>query len=326
MAGDYIIMRLDLEDDPDVIVISTTCGIEIDAVIGKLHRLWSWADKHTRDGYVRGILSHWIDTKVNCVGFFDALVSVGWMRENKDGVLFVAFDKHNGKNAKSRADGRKRQSKSRANKTVNVSQDCHNPVTKKCDQRREEKRREENTNKTSLLVPNKESEVVAISEGISVQESDAPKYDRVAMRQVVDAWNSIPDVKKCQRLTGPRERTLNARLGDKFFRENWRRAIELVAASDFCRGGGRDKWLADFEFFLNENSFTKIVEGKYANRDRAGPRLHGVDPVDFTGHEQHFVEMDFDELRAENATDGSEQGDARQDLFADVAGGRESGP
>lgn len=166
----------------------------------------------------------------------------------------------------------------------------------------------------------------ALPEEIPVPESEGPKYDREAMRQVVNAWNSIPDVKKCQRLTTARERSLNARLGDKFFRENWRRAVELVAASDFCRGKGRTVFFADFEFFLNESSFTKIVEGKYANRDRAGPRLNGVDPVDFSGHEQHFVEMDFDELLPEDATDGCDQGDARQSLFEDVAGCRESGP
>ncbi len=326
MAGDYIIMRLDLEDDPDVIVISALCGIEIDAVVGKLHKLWSWADKHTRDGYVRGILSQWIDTKVNCPGFFAALVSVGWMRENKDGVLFVDFDKHNGKNAKSRADGRKRQAKHRAKSNATPSQECNNSVTKNCHQRREEKRREENNNKTSSLPPPEGAEVAVVSQEIPTGESEEPKYDRAAMRAVVDAWNSIPDVKKCQRLTPARERSLNARLTDKFFRENWRRAIELVVASDFLRGKVKPDFLANFEFFLNESSFTKIVEGNYANRGRAGPGSRGLQPLDFSGHEQHFVEMDFDEFRDENSAAGSEKGSCGQGVFANVEGSRESGP
>lgn len=143
MAGDYIIMRLDLCDDPDVIRIAKLTGLEVDSVIGKLHKIWSWADRHTRDGSVT-VDAEYCDTLCAHSGFFDAMCDVGWASRVTDGIKFLNFQKHNGKNAKSRADGRKRTAKWRNKVTKNgdksVTDSCHKNVT------REEKRREENIN------------------------------------------------------------------------------------------------------------------------------------------------------------------------------------
>lgn len=143
MAGDYIIMRLDLCDDPDVIRIAKLTSLEVDSVIGKLHRIWSWADRHTRDGSVT-VDAEYCDKLCAHTGFFDAMCAVGWASHVTDGIQFLNFEKHNGKNAKSRADGRKRTAKYRKN----LSQKCDKDVTKSCHKNvtREEKRREENKN------------------------------------------------------------------------------------------------------------------------------------------------------------------------------------
>ena len=67
-------MRHDLAEDPVVVRIASAVGCNEDEVVGKLHRLWSWADKHKSscDPGVRVPLD-WIDRFLNCPGFCAAL-------------------------------------------------------------------------------------------------------------------------------------------------------------------------------------------------------------------------------------------------------------
>lgn len=127
MAGDWIKMRVDLSDDPAVIAISAKIGVDEDSVVGKLHRLWSWADRHTINGSTDGIRSVWIDRYVSCKGFAEALIDAGWLTETESGIAFPGFEKHNGESAKKRADAQARQRLSRAERREGVtglSRDC----------------------------------------------------------------------------------------------------------------------------------------------------------------------------------------------------------
>jgi len=158
MAGDWIKMRIDLSDDPAVIGIASALRISEDEVVGKLHRLWSWADKHTGDGFVPHITGKWIDKHVEKNGFSAQLVAVGWLVISDDGVTFPSFDRHNGKSAKARAENTERTRLSRKNsdERADLSQ-------KKCDKSvtREEKRREEVNPLTQAMIEiGKTSEVV----------------------------------------------------------------------------------------------------------------------------------------------------------------------
>jgi hypothetical protein len=65
------------------------------------------------------------------------LSQIGWLHIDEDGIIHVLdFEKHNGETAKKRAEAAERQRKSRSAK---LSQKNVTRVTKKCDQRREEK-------------------------------------------------------------------------------------------------------------------------------------------------------------------------------------------
>ena len=46
MAGDWIKVKTDLATDPAVIRTAATLGLTEDVVVGKLCRLWSWANKY----------------------------------------------------------------------------------------------------------------------------------------------------------------------------------------------------------------------------------------------------------------------------------------
>lgn len=108
MAGDWLKMRHDLADDPAVIRLSEAAGIDEDAVIGKLFRLWSWADRHTVDGQAEGVGLGWVDRLTRCPGFASALVRVGWLVEIHEGLSFPRFDRHCSDTAKARALGAER--------------------------------------------------------------------------------------------------------------------------------------------------------------------------------------------------------------------------
>ena len=108
MAGDWLKMRHDLADDPAVIRLGVLSDLEDDAVIGKLFRLWSWADRHSAGGEVEGLDLAWEDRLTRRDGFGAALVRVGWLVETDNGLCFPRFDRHCSDTAKSRALGKNR--------------------------------------------------------------------------------------------------------------------------------------------------------------------------------------------------------------------------
>jgi len=141
LAGDWLKMRHDLADDPAVIRLASLCELDEDAVIGKLFRLWSWADRHSKDGHVEGVDLAWVDRLAKRDGYGAALVRVGWLVETGEGLSFPRFDRHCSDTAKTRALGKNRVETHRNASSVTSADD---PVTLDAlpEKRREEKRRE----------------------------------------------------------------------------------------------------------------------------------------------------------------------------------------
>ena len=138
MAGEWIKMRCDLPDDPAVITMARELGVQEDVIVGKLHRLWSWASKQLRDGYASGVTETWIDRHVGAPGFAGALVAVGWLEILPTGVMIPDFDTHMSQSAKSRALTNNRMQKRRE---MCGKSDATNVTTASPEKRREEKRR-----------------------------------------------------------------------------------------------------------------------------------------------------------------------------------------
>jgi hypothetical protein len=121
MAGDWIKMRTDLAEDPSVIYLSAKLGIDEDTVVGKLHRLWSWADRQTADGNAVGVTLSWIDRYTNQIDFAKTLIETGWLLLNGEVLSFPNFERHNGKSAKIRALTKNRVSTKRSKECNAVS-------------------------------------------------------------------------------------------------------------------------------------------------------------------------------------------------------------
>jgi hypothetical protein len=109
VAGDWIKMRGNLWDDPRVSRICDLTGSKEAAVIGGLYWLWNSADQHTENGLMVGLTLAAIDRKSGVKGLSAALVAVGWLCEESDGVRIINFEDHNGASAKRRSEDAKRK-------------------------------------------------------------------------------------------------------------------------------------------------------------------------------------------------------------------------
>jgi hypothetical protein len=164
MAGDWIKLEVTTSDKPEVWQIAESLGIDPDAVVGKLIRVWAWFDQQTLDGNAGGNATSvtggngvsvtksatmaLLDRKVGVTGFCAAMISVGWMLDDGDALTLPNFDRHNGKTAKTRALTAKRvfEHKKKSNAGANA------PVTVAA-LPREEKRREEKKEDNKAVRP-----------------------------------------------------------------------------------------------------------------------------------------------------------------------------
>jgi hypothetical protein len=105
----WIKMRSNLWDDPRIARICDLTGKKEAEVIGGLYWLWTMADVQTQDGMLHGLSTATIDRKTGVKGLGPALVKVGWILENEEGVEIARFDEHNGASAKRRAYEAKRK-------------------------------------------------------------------------------------------------------------------------------------------------------------------------------------------------------------------------
>jgi hypothetical protein len=102
MAGSWIKFDTSTSDKPEVWSMACELGIDPDAVVGKLLRVWTWFDDHTEKGNAPIVTRALLDRRVGVTGFVTAMINAGWMSET-DGVLSVPnFDRHNGQTAKNR--------------------------------------------------------------------------------------------------------------------------------------------------------------------------------------------------------------------------------
>ena len=146
-------------DKPEVIQLANILGIDQDAVLGKLIRVWLWADAQTYDGNAKtnaatvsqplvgalagrelanapSVSKAFLDRCTYCPGFGAALEQVGWLTAIGGVLSFPNFDRHNGQTAKQRAVTAKRVAKhtAKTNAETNaatVSQPLVEPLAEK---------------------------------------------------------------------------------------------------------------------------------------------------------------------------------------------------
>ncbi len=135
---------------------------------------------------------------------------------------------------------------------------------------------------------------------------DVPKR----LPEVFEAWNEIKGVTHARQMTDNRKKSLRARLADSTWCQNWKPAMSRVAKSAFCTGANDSGWRADIDWFLRPDTVTKVMEGKYDDRDRTanafgnsggtGGKVEGF-RVRSSGPGSLLDQMDKELQRAESA-------------------------
>lgn len=97
--------------------------------------------------------------------------------------------------------------------------------------------------------------------------------------RLLKSWNELPKpFSKVSVLNFSRKASINRRLKEKFFAENWQAALAKFARSNFLKGGGTTGWIANFDWFLKPGSVEKIIEGYYDGKGHSRATLVTDDP------------------------------------------------
>lgn len=130
MAGDWIKMCLSLWDDGRVRLIARHASVTLLArpvsrieVLGALYRLWSLADEHSVDGFLKGWTVRDMDAEVGLDGFCQALQhpDVNWLEQCENGLKCLRYETHNGTTGKKRAQAQRRKKLSRLRHASSVT-------------------------------------------------------------------------------------------------------------------------------------------------------------------------------------------------------------
>ena len=82
---------------------------------------------------------------------------------------------------------------------------------------------------------------------------------------IVDMYNeTCVSFPKCTKLSEARKRALSARL-KKFTVEDFKLMFEKAEQSDFLKGANSRNWIANFDWFISDKNFVKVIDGNYDN-------------------------------------------------------------
>ncbi len=108
MRRPWIKLESATPDKPEICAIATRLRLDTDSVVGKLVRLWSWAEVNRVNGNDIGVTKEFLDKLVGRKGFADALEAAGWLIVKGESLQFPNFERHNGNASKIRGQTAKR--------------------------------------------------------------------------------------------------------------------------------------------------------------------------------------------------------------------------
>jgi hypothetical protein len=121
MSGEWIPMRLDLDEDPAVIGVAAKLGLAECYVVGLLWKLWSIASRQTSSGFLPNYTLSTIDRLVAQPGFADALEAVEWLQTRGNGIQIPHFEHWLSRSAKVRKTNTLRQRLSRLERDTSAT-------------------------------------------------------------------------------------------------------------------------------------------------------------------------------------------------------------
>jgi len=100
--SDWIAWQKGLTQKREILVISKRLGVSRREAAAMCMEAWEWADANTSDGRVEGVTAAQLSDSMSLPGLGEAMVSVGWIAEDRAGLVFINFDRWNSETTKRR--------------------------------------------------------------------------------------------------------------------------------------------------------------------------------------------------------------------------------
>ena len=108
-----IYLRNELDEDDRVEEIAEALNRDVLDVVGRLWKLWSHADKHSRNGFLPHATRARVDKLVRLDGFAVTLEKAGWLVVTDEGIAIPRYGEHCGQSQKRRRIDRVRKQRQR---------------------------------------------------------------------------------------------------------------------------------------------------------------------------------------------------------------------
>lgn len=270
MAGDWIKLRIDLREDPEVFQIAALTGLDRFNVVGRLATFWGWIDRRSVDGRVDGVSRLVVDEIVGFSGFAEALETVKWLVVDGSCVYIPKHDKNTTQSGKERSLKNERQAKWRAKKALEKAANVDVFVGKHVDlavdatpstgpSTREEKRREElKSNTSAAKLPTCPSDsIVALYHEILPELPGIRVMDKERTKAISDFWKWVLTTTRPDGT--PRASTAAEAL-------DWTRDyFNMARNNDFIMGRSsrpaeHANWRCSIEYLLSTRGMKKVIE------------------------------------------------------------------
>ena len=266
MAGEWFAVDCCLESKPETAEILVATGEPVDAVVGRLVRLWAWAQLNSEDGSLRGTPAVLAHVAGGDEAFWLAVEATGWIEFDGKLVKIAGWDKRFSQAAKKRMLDARRKAEERkvAKSSAPVQQksaSCPKPVRSDADKKRtgcglEEKREEEKRIKdksdtpTPIRAPAQDQQKSSSSSDFA---SDDPR----------ECWEAFRARWKAEKRAAPLGTLENAIDPPRAYLDLWRggdsqAALDALGQLSDCRYFEKPLSLAQFL-----NVWPKIAVGGY---------------------------------------------------------------
>lgn len=124
-----------------------------------------------------------------------------------------------------------------------------------------EKAKESQTNDKQTTTTKEIKEREEIKENKEREETKNNSVYQLIVDMYNDTCVSFP---KCTKLSEARKKGLRARLR-KYTVEDFKLMFEKAEKSDFLKGANSRNWVANFDWFISDRNFVKVIDGNFDN-------------------------------------------------------------
>lgn len=246
----WIELHQSLPRHPKLYRLAKELNIEPPVAFWHLCCLWLWALEYAPDGNLESLTEVEVSAGAEWRGdpnlFIESLSKCDWL---DPGPVIHDWETYAGKLLARRDANKMRMREARAKHVFNT---CETRAQSVC-----------NSVQSDRTVPYR----TVPNQQLSSPKSATPSAgaDMKALEtEFLAAWNDLPPpFSKIAEWNAKRKTAFKARIGEPYFKANWRAALDRMKASVFCRGGGPTGWVATVEFFLRPGAVAKILEGTY---------------------------------------------------------------